>query len=181
MHFSKEFAMDGKQQAFVFFCKQLYDWYSVDHNPERNDLSVLKVLKLLFFVSAYKRKDGEDLLDIFDKFQAMPYGPVELDIYTELSSINSQNSIRLTREFMRVAESIDFREFNQIYLNKVQLSIFEFKEKFPEMISFDAFRLVNISHQWNSWTKSYNMACLKGLSIWPMEVVSIRKDNQYFG
>lgn len=41
----------------------------------------LTAMKLLFLAAAPKKDGGDDLLDIFDNFYAMPYGPVESDVY----------------------------------------------------------------------------------------------------
>ena len=44
----------------------------------------LTAMKLLFLAAAPKKDGGDDLLDIFDNFYAMPYGPVESDVYNAI-------------------------------------------------------------------------------------------------
>ena len=44
----------------------------------------LTAMKLLFLAAAPKEEGGDDLLDIFDNFYAMPYGPIEIDVYNAI-------------------------------------------------------------------------------------------------
>lgn len=75
-----------KEKAFECFVLGIIKWWS-EKNPkkewEQNDLSTLKILKLLFFASAVgsNSKGGDGLLKIFDNWVAMPYGHIEKDIY----------------------------------------------------------------------------------------------------
>lgn len=172
--------MDAKQKAFVFFCKKLYDWYSEHHKPEHNDLSVLKVLKLLFFVAAFRRNDGRDLLDIFDNFQAMPYGPVEMDIYGNFMKINTQSPLKISRVSMLLDEKVKYPKENSVDNRMINDSINEIKSQYPKLITYDAFKLVDITHKWDSWTITRNFAALKGQNTWPMKKSIIRKDKQFF-
>ena len=85
-----------KKQAFEYLVFKLVKWYKSNHNSNINDLSILKVLKLTFFVSAVgtTRDTKDTLLDnVFDNYFAMPYGHVESDIY---------NSIKL-EEFINIS------------------------------------------------------------------------------
>jgi len=80
--------MDNKIDAFEYLVYQLQMWHEKESESNQNDLSVLKVLKLLFFVSAVDTKqDSENtLLDkVFTNFVAMPYGHVEV-MYTQTLS-----------------------------------------------------------------------------------------------
>mgnify|MGYP003610257323 CR=1 FL=1 len=74
-----------KEKAFEQFVLGLIKWWA-EVNPEKeweeNDLSILKVLKILFFVSAVGADSkGDGLLNIFDNWVAMPYGHVEKDVF----------------------------------------------------------------------------------------------------
>lgn len=77
--------MSKKEQAFEYLVPQIAKWW-VEQNPskkfEDNDLSTLKILKLLFFISAVKsNRENDGLLNIFDRWVAMPYGHIERDVY----------------------------------------------------------------------------------------------------
>ena len=81
--------MNPKTLAFEYLVYQLLDWYKEAFgNVEENDLSTLKVLKLLFFVTAISSKnEDESLLESpFNKFYAMPLGHVEGDVYSDIKN-----------------------------------------------------------------------------------------------
>jgi len=72
--------------AFEYIVMGLVQWW-IDSNPDKdfekdNDLSMLKVLKLHFFVCAVDTTKNKEapLLDLFS-FTAMPYGHVCKEIY----------------------------------------------------------------------------------------------------
>ena len=74
-----------KKTAFEYFVFCLIRWWA-EINPndkfDKNDLSVLKVTLLLFLAiasSADKKNDG--LLNIFNNWEAVPYGAREVDIF----------------------------------------------------------------------------------------------------
>lgn len=73
--------MNIKIEAFKEVVVQLLQWW-MEGNPEKkiedNDFNILKVMKLLFFVSGADVENN--LFDIFD-FQAWTYGHVEADVY----------------------------------------------------------------------------------------------------
>ena len=75
--------------AFDYMLSLFEKWHNeVAKKGEKfESLSKLSVLKLLFLVSVPKNDtDDEDLLQIFNKFCALPYGPVESEIYTAINS-----------------------------------------------------------------------------------------------
>lgn len=80
-------AMD-KIYAFDYMITLLNEWREAFNTGNTcRVLSKLSVLKLLFLVAAPKKDGGEDLLNVFDNFHALPYGPVESDIYLSLIHI----------------------------------------------------------------------------------------------
>lgn len=78
-----------KLYAFECIVWKLLEWYK-EANPDKedNDLSILKVMKLLFFVSGVDKENH--LFDVFDRFQAWQYGHVEADIYDYYSTMNGK-------------------------------------------------------------------------------------------
>ena len=79
-----------KKEAFEYFVHNLIKWWS-EQNPnkewEENDLSVMKVMLLLFFTcsadhNTIPRTKEDAMLDIFDNFRACAYGHFEWDVYT---------------------------------------------------------------------------------------------------
>ena len=148
----------NKNKAFEYFMYQLYNWYIKKYGSfENNDLSTLKVLKLLFFCSAIEaEKDRDDtLLDLaFDRFFAMPYGHVESDVYNAIR-LNELSFFKIDRDKTSIVSTVDENNFN---------------EKVLEMLPLD---LVLLSHLWYSWRYYYNKAKEKGFysEIIPNDVI----------
>jgi hypothetical protein len=71
-----------KEQAFGYICLQLANWYveqskiKPEEFNQKNDLSVLKVMKLLFFIVS----TSPELLEVFNNWWAVPYGHEEADV-----------------------------------------------------------------------------------------------------
>ncbi|HNM25789.1 MAG TPA: hypothetical protein PKL15_10175, partial [Saprospiraceae bacterium] len=78
----------NKILAFEFVLNELMDWHKeLTGNETKNDFSILKSLKLLFFVSAARTNSSNHsvlLEDVFTNYVAMPYGHVESDVYAYL-------------------------------------------------------------------------------------------------
>ena len=101
--------MENEQKIlyFQYTIKRLLAWYKNMHGTDsENDISTIKALKLLFFVTAVKASKNDDntLVDnVFSNYVAMPYGHVEYDIYSELKATNG------TLEFYRIDNSGAFK------------------------------------------------------------------------
>jgi len=138
-----------KADYFSAFVDWLNNW-----NKERgtyiNDLSKLKVLKLLFlWVSGNK-----DYLDVFDNFVAWDLWPVEKDIYDLINkdkikgySINSSN---LSKKCENMVFDTDALEFANKTINFL-------KNKNVGLIKLSAGALVDITHKWQCWTLARNL------------------------
>ena len=159
--------MNPKIIAFEYFVYQLNNWYKeVYGNVEENDLSTLKVLKLLFFTTAVgTNKDSENtLLDcVFYNFYAMPYGHVESDIYQSAKSKTSFENIVLGYEGSTIKDSKQIiGNIGEDIKNKIDNQISQLKLINLELIKYSSFELVELSHKWYSWVKNYNKAKSEG-------------------
>lgn len=86
-----------KINAFEQVVYYLSQWWK-ERNPEKeNDLGILKVMKLLFFVSGADKENN--LFDVFDNFQAWQYGHVEADIYNYYSDNKGEFSFFTINRF----------------------------------------------------------------------------------
>jgi uncharacterized phage-associated protein len=147
--------MREKIIAFEYVLFKLIDWQR-EANPDNqnNDISTLKALKLLFFVSAVgtKKDSAETLLDIvFDDFVAMPYGHVESDVYAAIKSGSLSYSIINNSQTSKIGEP-DFRALlDANVISKIDTAFEELKNKNPKLINMNAFDLVELSHSWYSW------------------------------
>jgi uncharacterized phage-associated protein len=150
-------AHSEKLALFEEFLLLLVDWfceaYKIErkdfNNHPRNDLSKLKIIKLHFFAVS----TSQAALAKFDSFYAMPYGHVETDIYSNLGLI-SQFRINSSN-----LEIVNINRLNELIPSEIPLEIIKnIKQKNFDLIKYPAFQLVELSHKWLSWRKTYNEA-----------------------
>lgn len=73
-----------KIEAFDYMLHLFEKWRDNHETIKGKPFPKLTAMKLLFLAAAPKKDRGDDLLDIFDNFYAMPYGPVESDVYNAM-------------------------------------------------------------------------------------------------
>lgn len=172
------FLIMDKNQAFEYYVVKLLEWYNEKAGDvENNDLSTLKVLKLLFFGTAISTEEAgaNTLLDNpFNRFYAMPYGHVESEIYDSIRkkrfdnlTINNVNSI--------INPALNFQEGD--IKNKIDLSIAKLKEANSNLILMTSFELVELSHRWYSWQFYFNKAQRNGSfsELIPAEMIKLEQ------
>lgn len=139
----------NKSQYFSAFADWLNDWYG---KAQSNDLSKLKVLKLLFLWVAW----NEEYLKIFNNFVAWDLWPVEKDIYDLIGwneiegfCINSSSLKKTDAEIKYSEDAILFATTTINFL----------KSKNSSLIKLSASSLVDITHKWNCWhlTRNFNL------------------------
>ncbi|MGK6342455.1 type II toxin-antitoxin system antitoxin SocA domain-containing protein [Chryseobacterium sp. DT-3] len=171
----------NKTLAFDYFVYQLVNWYREAYGDGiENDLSTLKVLKLLFFTTAIgaKKDDNTSLLDsTFDSFYALPYGHVEGDIYDDIKQKKTAYTIN---NYSTTGNYTETTELADEVKTKISESIAKLKSVNPDLIKMSSFDLVELSHSWYSWRYYFNMAKSKGSyrEAIPNEV--IKSENKYF-
>ena len=100
--------LTNKIVAFEYILYKLNEWYKDNNGEKENDLSILKAMKLLFFVSGVDVE--KNLLSTFDNFQAWQYGHVEADVYKEYSKVDGNLScLKIDRNKTIFEEKIDER------------------------------------------------------------------------
>jgi uncharacterized phage-associated protein len=146
-----------KIKAFEFITEKLLEWHGLPNNNEENDFSKLKLFKLLFFVSAVNAsKTSNGLLDIFTNFSAMPYGPVESDVYENFKSCRK---VTVNQESTKINEvEIDYYLEINDFKQQIIDSINALKKANKELVYYSAYDLVELSHQWISWKSIFNLA-----------------------
>lgn len=73
-----------KIEAFDYMLHLFEEWRDNHETIKGKPFPKLTAMKLLFLAAAPKEEGGDDLLDIFDNFYAVPYGPVEIDVYNAI-------------------------------------------------------------------------------------------------
>lgn len=176
--------MDTKKLAFEYYVIKLHEWYkeALPENPS-NDLSVLKVLKLLFFGVALNSEKEQSLLeDPFNKFCAMPYGHVESEIYDIIKSNHDFQYIELlSRSSSLKVASLAGSTITNKYTSEIDNTIQKLKSKNFDLIKMTASDLVKLSHEWYSWKYYFNKAKLNGSfsELIPVEIIKLEQKFFY--
>lgn len=171
---------------FEYLMYHLIEWYKnvVSNNQIQNKhFSRLTALKLLFFVSTIKDTENEerDLLDIFNNYCAMQYGPVEIDIYTAIVSEKTKLYKFGVRELTNISE--DYTIFDSLNSNdkrRIDRAILLLKKRNSKIISYSASLLIDISHKWNAWQNAMSIASMLGRRCESISINSIRANSQFY-
>lgn len=149
-----------KLQLFEYFVVQLDNWRKAVSTKPDQAFSKLQLQKLLFLIAAQDATpENHPMLDIFDRFYALKYGPVEMDIYEAMT----QDSFQALNFRERICE-IDYEKtsfFDDILGEQKALvdnAINELKKKNSNYILKDPFELVEITHGWTVWQIAMMMA-----------------------
>ena len=161
-----------KRRLFEYFVVQLDRWKTELSTKNSLPFSKLQLQKLLFLISAHEATlQCHPMLDIFDRFYALKYGPVEMDVYEAMSNPGSFVALNFGERFCKIHnENIGF--FDTISVEQkaiVDNAINSLKNKEPEYILKDPFKLVEITHGWTAWQIAMIMA---GMSNSKMERMS---------
>lgn len=149
-----------KIAAFEYVLYKFNEWYKENNPTQENDLSILKAMKLLFFVSGVDI--ASNLFDTFNRFQAWQYGHVEADLYNQYSQKKGNfNYLEISRERTVLKEKAftmlnESNCFPKELKSKIDDDIEKLKEKNKELINYKASRLVNLSHAHYSWDIYHN-------------------------
>lgn len=161
---------------------QFLDWYKESFGEsESNDLSILKSLKLIFLLSTINtNKQNESLLDFDFRYAAMPYGPVEKDIYDwfkegKLDDVIDKQGIKNHNLFKTNFDSINC-DFKKV----VDTNIIVLKSENFYLITKSASYLVDLTHEFTSWKENYNKALSLGKYSEDIPKSDIQKDNFFY-
>lgn len=161
-----------KIEAFEYLLSQLCSWQKEVGDVEK--MTKVKALKLLFLVASIP-VNGNDLLDVFDKFYAMPFGPVEGDVYEAIM----ENSL-VHYEFDDITlKSQPHKmpiELPENLIQKIDASIEQLKQKDNSLITMSAFDLVEYTHTWTCWQDAMYLARIMSKNSCLMKVRDIRRD-----
>ena len=153
---------------------QLRDCYiekagvSTEQFEKNNDFSILKLIKLHFFVIAINSKNDKFLLEQ-NEFWAMPYGPVETTVYNQIRNNKNFNEFILSNEKINFISEKPFIDAGtETRINDSISLLFDLE---PRLLFTDAGTLVDLTHKWNCWRKNYSLARAKNTysSIIPNE------------
>lgn len=153
----------------------------------QNDFSILKSIKLLFFVSAAKAKRPYHSILIDDTFEfvAMPYGHVESDIYDYIRQNNGKlNFYTLDNRRAILVDSIGINELNEnidpSLKEEIDLSIQYLKKQNPKLVLLSPFDLVDLSHAWYSWQHFFKDKDPGSRNSYAISPETIKKEDKIF-
>lgn len=132
--------------------------------------------------AAPKKDGGDDLLDIFDNFYAMPYGPVESDVYNAMceDKLPSFSVKYRSIEPREGAEPYNAKRYNCKLYHRVRNAVNDLREKNEKLVLLNAFELVEITHRWSSWDRAMDFAEFMGQMSAKMSIDSIRDSSKIF-
>lgn len=143
--------------------KKAYFEYLIDKLSQENggcfkDFTTLKLIKLLFLavgISSTDEKKG--LTEIFDKFVAMPYGPVESDIYTAIQT-DALAKYKITSSQCSIKNPYANTTLNTNQKKDIDDAIVLLLKRNPYILRCQPFELVDITHKWSCWRICYDIA-----------------------
>lgn len=174
--------LQDKLKAFDYVVYQMTIWYSSRNGQWiENDLSKLKVTKLLFFVTAITAsKEDPGLLSVFDSFAALPYGHVESQIQDEMENSKHYNIGRSQVSTKVGIVDYDWSEVNEDTKNLIDDAFVRLKKVNFELISYNQFGLVELSHRWQSWKTVFSLAKRSGKFSMPIPKEMIMQEPKIF-
>lgn len=166
---------------------------TIHHFNDNNNFTKLKVMKLLFLMvvtDANINNERSILLDVFNNFVAMKYGPVELDIYNYIGDVNNQQVLNPNPVFIEINANrcfINIDIFNQMDEMDHNEQIINMEQVVASMIrdgknplSFSPSTLVDVTHNYASWKTVYENAKLNKRLFERMPSFLIANDQIYY-
>ena len=173
----QEVNIEEKKITFEYIIYKLNELKDEFQIQDDSIFTKLRLQKLLFLISTVNATSSDKgLLNIFNNFYALPYGPVEKDIYEFVENGDLENITFSGNkcDISKLNDSIFWCLSDKIkYL--VTSSVDKLKEKgvikgYLEMPVFD---LVNITQQWTVWTVCYSVAEMLNNGSEPMRTLDI--------
>ena len=144
----------------------------------KSNLSKLKLMKILFFITAQNVREWYLLNNVFNNFYAMPYGPVEGDVYDNLDKLINY---KLVGNQLKAIEGADFKyDLEKDIMDTIDESIDKLKAISPSIFNMGAFELVELSHKADSWRITFNEAQSFGSLSRKMPADVIKMSKVYY-
>ncbi len=169
---------ESKIAPFEYIVFKSLKWLdSIGENVSENDLSKMKLQKILFFLTTKEHK----LLKNFCDFYALPHGPVESDILKNINE-NQFSKYTITGSATSLKSGSDFLDYEVPKQDWVELVNKAFKDLIDEnekLILKGAYELADLSHEWTCWKESFSKAKSLGLKAYPISSTQIENDRSW--
>lgn len=171
-----------KKSLFEYFVFKIEEWRK-ECGPQYSDaLTKLRLQKILFLAAAVNAQyEKHVLLDVFDSFHALPYGPVEMDIYDAMNT-NSFENIRFNGNNCELL-GINNDCWDTIDANlreEIDLAIKMLREIRIDYPWISVFSLVDITHRWSAWKVAMEFADIIGAKSARLTTDDILTSSKYF-
>lgn len=166
--------LENKKLLFEYLVYLLEQWKQEKHPLSKDTFSKLKLQKILFLVASVKAtKENHPLLDVFNKFYALPYGPVEIEIYEAMNNGSFKNLSFNGNDCKYNLKEQDFTDLDTNHKKAMFEAILAIKELGVDYIIAPPFDLVDITHKWTSWQIAIQFAEMFGNKREPMSTEDI--------
>lgn len=149
-----------KLRLFEYFVVQLDKWKNSVSPKNGSPFSKLQLQKLLFLTSAQGATiQDHPMLDMFDRFYALKYGPVEMDVYDAMTQ-GTFESLSFGERYCAIDnnKTTFFDSIPEDQRIMVDNAIFLLKKRNPIYILKNPSELVEITHGWTVWQIAMIMA-----------------------
>lgn len=166
--------------------KILFFEYFVDALVRRNNnktdtFTPQNIIRLLFLtVGLYSTGENKLLTEVFNKFVARPFGPVESDVCEFIASdiLSKYTFINSTCKIKNDSINLDLDDYSKRLIDEaVNLLI----EKNPNILYYQPTHLVDIVQKWSCWKICYDVALTNGNFNIIIPPRMIRNSIKYYG
>lgn len=156
-----------KNLIFEYLIFRLNEWKL---KLEKDNIKVplftkLRLQKILFLVCAWKAEStNRKLLKIFNQFYALPYGPVEMDIYEAMKNRKYFHNICFDGNEC-IYENLDESMFvgvSKECRSLIDEAVDDFSKDHRQYLTMPVFDLVDITHRWSAWKITMDIATFLG-------------------
>ena len=166
--------LENKKLLFEYLVYLLEQWKQEKHPLSKETFSKLKLQKILFLVSSIKAtSESHPLLDVFNKFYALPYGPVEIEIYEAMNNGSFRNISFCGNDCKHSLNEQIFADLGVSKKRAMHEAMQAIKELGADYIIAPPFDLVDITHKWTSWQVAIQIAEMFGNKSEPMSTEDI--------
>lgn len=175
-------AMNNKKLLFEYIVYRLDGWKREISFTKVPTFTKLRLQKILFLICAWSvSKDNPKLLSVFNRFYALPYGPVEMDIYEAMKDGSFEHLNFCENECRYDFEDFMFDGLPNDMKGFVDDAISHFYSENREYLTMPVFDLVDITHKWSVWQVSMEYAKVQGRNMEAISNDSIINSTAYYG
>ena len=168
--------VDYKNLLFEYIVYRLEKWKQKIGHDEVPIFTKLRLQKILFLICAWNvSTDNPKLLKVFNRFYALPYGPVEMDVYEAMKHTSAFQYIHFEGNNC-LYDTLDLSMFKDLPTdarNNVDNAIDSFISNNRKYLTMPVFDLVNITHKWTAWRISMEVAKFLGGKKEEMSMIDI--------